>query len=82
MSNAQFGDAARDRLRVMVETMEHEMTQATPAQPLQQAWSAIVKALDLGPMPAYRVCPSCHATGMAGASRCGTCWAALPVEKA
>ncbi|MBZ0234362.1 MAG: hypothetical protein K8M05_18680 [Deltaproteobacteria bacterium] len=44
---------------------------------VETAWRAFGALLDLGPDPDVARCPSCGATGMANATRCGHCWAPL-----
>jgi predicted amidophosphoribosyltransferase len=43
---------------------------------------ALVNMLDLGTAPEMRKCPECGREGLSQATRCGYCWAALPVLKA
>lgn len=84
MSNAQFGDAARDHLRVLIAKVEHELeilplgTDGSLSIPgVRTAWANVVAALALGPAPETRACPTCKQIGMRAASRCSRCWSAL-----
>ena len=78
MSNAHYPDAAVSKLRAIVAVIDQEIVQAPPTPTLRAAWAELVDVLALGPSPQTRECPACHAIGMRAASRCGTCWAALP----
>lgn len=84
MSNAQFGDAARDNLRILITKVEHELELVPPGTDgslsipgVRTAWANVVAALALGPAPETRACPTCKHIGMRAASRCSHCWAAL-----
>src|SRR5687768_14561323 len=44
---------------------------------LRTAWQDLFGALQLGPEPETRTCPSCGALAMRAATRCGHCWATL-----
>jgi hypothetical protein len=83
MANISLGDAACDRLRMLVETIDGELTRlpasggATATAALHASWSELVKVLALGPKPETRECPVCHGRGFAAASRCSSCWAKL-----
>jgi hypothetical protein len=83
MTQASFGDAARDKLRVLVESFDREIslrrsTTADPsADPLHAMWRELVEQLALGPAPETRKCPDCGGTGMRDASRCSHCWIKL-----
>jgi hypothetical protein len=80
------------RLRTKVEAVGKEIGLVTrPAAPgegptpksaLDTTWADLVQMLDLGSEPAMRTCPHCRALCMAGASRCGNCWASLPAPDA
>jgi len=73
--SANYGDNARDNLRVIIAKLELEMPQPPPS------WSVLIAALALGPAPGTRVCPTCNKVGMRLARRCGHCWTALaPLE--
>ncbi|MEO7729336.1 MAG: hypothetical protein ABIY55_00050 [Kofleriaceae bacterium] len=84
MANISLGDAACDRLRTLIETIEGEITQL-PASgdgnlanvALHASWSELVKVLALGDKPEMRECPTCHGSGFRAASRCASCWAKL-----
>jgi len=76
------------RLRALVTTVDKEIALVAggtaaqggaPKTPLMTAWSSLVGMLDLGPEPEMRVCPSCKQSCMLEATRCGYCWASLPV---
>ena len=69
-------DARRSRLRAIVAEMDLALTDAGTG-PMRAAWHQLVAALDLGPEPAVKTCPSCGAIGMRAATRCGHCWSAL-----
>jgi hypothetical protein len=75
MSN--FGDATTTKLRAIVADIDQQIAQTPPAAALRAAWGQLVETLALGPAPATRECPTCHAIGMRAASRCGSCWTAL-----
>lgn len=77
MSNAQYMDGAKGKLRSIVATIDKEIAQTPPAPALHAAWLELVGALALGPAPQTRECPTCHTIGMRAASRCGQCWAKL-----
>jgi hypothetical protein len=79
LSNAHYSDEAVTKIRRAIASIEREIVQdpATPA--LRSAWADLVAVLALGPAPLTRECPACHGIGMRAASRCGQCWAALPV---
>jgi hypothetical protein len=80
VSVAAHPDPRRHKLRALIATLERELD-AMPTQgavAAQAACKELVAAMDLGPEPAVRACPGCGALGMAGASRCGHCWANLP----
>ena len=81
MANISLGDAACDRLRTLIETIEGELA-GLPASSgghpaLHASWSELVKVLALGARPAMRECPTCHGSGFRAASRCSSCWAKL-----
>lgn len=69
-------DEKRANLRRLVGTVEAAIAAGDPGR-LDEAWRALVAALDLGPEPDVRACPRCGAIGMRTASRCGHCWSAL-----
>lgn len=82
-----FSGADLSRLRVLVADVEKQVVggrdkvgpaDRQPKTALETSWSRLVALLDLGSEPEMRECPSCHAMGMAGATRCGNCWASLP----
>ena len=82
MANVSFGDAAREQLRALVDTIDREITSSpaggtTPVDPLRASWTELVKALALGPKVETRECPVCHGSGMRAASRCSHCWTKL-----
>lgn len=81
MATISLGDAACDRLRTLVETIEGEITRLAPSGDanfaLHASWSELVKVLALGPAPEMRECPACHGSGFRAASRCSNCWAKL-----
>jgi hypothetical protein len=84
MANISLGDAACDRLRTLVDTIDGELTRLpargddpAAAAALHASWSELVKLLALGPEPELRVCPTCHGSGLRAASRCSSCWAKL-----
>ena len=77
MSNAQYPDAAANKLRAIVEVIDQEMIQVPPTPALRAAWAELVNVLALGSAPETRECPTCHRIGMRAASRCGFCWSAL-----
>lgn len=74
-------EGARSRLRTTVADIER-LLQGTPPGPLSASFASLVQQLDLGPEPKLRSCPSCGATSMRAATRCGTCWVKLtpPVD--
>lgn len=74
---AGYGDAAVEKLRSIVATIEQEMVAAPGTLALRAAWEELVAVLALGPSPKTRECPECHGIGMRAASRCGHCWTAL-----
>jgi hypothetical protein len=57
--------------------VDRALSQTPPEPALRAAWDDLLKVLALGPDPETRECPTCHAVGMRGASRCGNCWTAL-----
>ncbi|MCA9677195.1 MAG: hypothetical protein H6709_13820 [Kofleriaceae bacterium] len=69
-------DAKRSRLRGLIAKFDQELTGTEPA-PMVAAWQNLVAALDLGPEPEVKTCPTCGAIGLRNASRCGHCWAHL-----
>jgi hypothetical protein len=80
-------DAARSRLRGLVakvtQEIEHlsEPANAEAAKKpngLNDAWTALVKQLDLGPEPEVRDCPHCGHICMRAATVCAYCWKELP----
>ncbi len=82
MANASFGDAARDQMRTLIDTIHGEIARlrssdegATAA--LHASWSELVNVLALGPKPQMRECPVCHGSGLRAASRCSRCWSKL-----
>jgi hypothetical protein len=77
MSNANYPDAAANKLRAIVATIDQEIVRVPPTPELRAAWGELVDVLALGPAPQTRECPSCHRIGMRAASRCGFCWIAL-----
>jgi len=79
MSNAHYADAAVAKLRAIVAVIDQEIVDVPPTPALRAAWGQLVAVLALGPAPETRECPACHGIGMRAASRCGHCWAALPV---
>jgi hypothetical protein len=69
-------DARRSRLRAMMTEVELAMT-ASGTEGMRPAWDRLVAALDLGPEPDVRTCPSCGAIAMRAATLCGHCWSPL-----
>jgi hypothetical protein len=74
-TSAAHPDAHASRLRAIIARI-NAILPDTPA--VQEAWRELGDALALGPEPETRVCPSCEATVMRAATRCGHCWTALP----
>jgi hypothetical protein len=74
-----YPDAAVTKLRTIVAVIEQEIVQVPPTPALRAAWAELVEVLALGPAPQTRECPACHGIGMRTASRCGHCWASLPL---
>jgi hypothetical protein len=75
----------RGYLRPLVSAVETEVHRSGPDDPLRLAWTALVDALALGPVPAVRTCPACGAMCMRQATRCGHCWIVLvppPADRA
>jgi hypothetical protein len=80
-------DAARSRLRAIVNTVDGEIARLTlpdtaedgKALPngLRTSWDKLVTELALGPEPDVRECPQCHHIGMRAANVCGYCWTPL-----
>lgn len=64
------------RLPVPVTSTEGEGP--APKTALETVWSRLVDTLDLGAEPEMQTCPHCQNLCMAGARRCGHCWASLP----
>lgn len=77
MSNGRYSDAAIEKLRSIVDTIDQEIEREPPAAALRAAWRELVEAMALGAAPETRICPTCHGVGMRAASRCGHCWAKL-----
>lgn len=84
MSQVSFGDAARGKLRNLIEAIDREIPPAPPpghgdppTGSLHASWRELVQLLALGPPPETRVCPTCGGTGMRTASRCASCWSRL-----
>ncbi len=90
MNNLKLNFSGTDlsRLRVLVEAVGKEISAVAgsvtpnaspaPSNALDMTWSHLVEMLDLGNEPEMRTCPNCRSLRMAGASRCGNCWASLP----
>ncbi len=68
-------DAKRSSLRALIAEMDVAIADAGEAP--RAIWQRMVAALDLGPEPAVRTCPSCGGIGMLAATRCGHCWVSL-----
>jgi hypothetical protein len=93
MNNLMLTFSAADvsRLRALVATVEKEIALVpatggavegpSPKTSLGEAWSLLVKMLDLGPEPLMRTCPTCKQPSMLAASLCGHCWSRLPALK-
>jgi hypothetical protein len=91
MNNLMLSFSGPDlaRLRALVTAVGEEIALAPgaartadshgPQTALDMAWSSLIKMLDLGPAPEMRECPECGRQGLVGATRCGYCWASLPV---
>ena len=62
-------DARRSQLRTLI----GRINRTVPAVTLQVAWHDLIEALDLGPEPVTKSCPSCRAIVMRDATRCGHC---------
>lgn len=79
MSTAQFGDAGRDKLRILMASVEQELglLPSTTHEGLRAAWANLVGAMDLGLAAETRECPTCKSVGMRDATRCSRCWNAL-----
>jgi hypothetical protein len=83
-----FSGVALSRLRALVEAVAEEVrlvtgavadgASPTPKSALAMTWSNLAEMLDLGTEPEMLSCPHCHGQCMAGATRCGNCWASLP----
>jgi hypothetical protein len=69
-------DGRRSHLRTVMAELETAMT-AAGAEGMRPAWNRLVAALDLGPEPEVRACPSCSALAMRAATLCGHCWSPL-----
>jgi hypothetical protein len=68
-------DEQRSRLRTIVAELELAVADGG-IDNVRTSWRQLVTALDLGPEPAVRACPSCGKLGMKAATRCGFCWSA------
>lgn len=90
MSSRYFGPDPRQMilaraLRVAGETaravpMSLVSEDGVPLGPrLRDAIDTLARELALGPMPAVRDCPCCRTVLFRTATRCGNCWAAIPV---
>lgn len=83
-----FSGPELSKLRAIVEAVGKEVELVTSpsvagkapisSNALDRLWTDLVQMLDLGPEPSFWPCPRCHALCMAGATRCGNCWAELP----
>ncbi len=83
-----FSGPELSRLRTLVEAVERQIRLVqdpaaagegpAPRSALDMTWSKLIEMLDLGTEPAMQTCPHCHGLWMAGATRCGNCWASLP----
>jgi len=86
MIGASHPDAARSRMRAVVERIDQELARL-PAQlaaddkdrpkGLLASWADLVEQLALGPEPEVRECPVCKHVGMRAATVCGYCWTKL-----
>jgi uncharacterized Zn finger protein (UPF0148 family) len=78
-----FTAAERSELRVLVSAVERRIPRGRSVDgersDLERDWDRLVRALSLGDEPPTRFCPTCGAVGMRAATRCGHCWAPLPV---
>lgn len=93
MSNRYFElrDVQRDSLRTACAAIEQALSRL-PASPaagplsasdeLRARWAELVRLLALEPARVLRECPVCKQVGMFEATRCGHCWAKLPVPRA
>jgi hypothetical protein len=85
--HSSIPQATRSRLRVIVSTVEREISRLpgqtgsdgdpSPPSPLAAAFATLVQELALGPEPELRECPVCKHTGMRAATVCGYCWTKL-----
>lgn len=57
--------------------LQQALEQAGENRVLHATLTSLATALDLGPEPKRRTCPTCGAVGMQAASLCGTCWSKL-----
>ena len=93
MSNAYFElrDVKRNDLRKVCTAIDQALshlpapTATTPPSvedELRAQWAKLVALLELEPARMLRECPACKHVGMFEATRCGHCWAKLPVATA
>ena len=78
----------RAGLRAICTAIDETLSRMTATDPISTAdelrvrWAKLVALLALGPPRALRECPNCKHVGMFEATRCGHCWAKLPVATA
>lgn len=76
---SSYSDEAMAKLREAVDVIGREVVKSPSSPAFDAAWTELVSVLALGPAPETRECHVCHGIGMRAASRCGRCWAALPL---